>query len=217
MSPVLQTTTTRDALVAEVRKRILSGELGPGEALTENGLASAFGVARPTVRSALQVLVARHLVRAGGGRSLTVPVLTEDDVRDLFFVRTPLEVRAVREIVEKGLSLERAEELLAALEALPETADWSARVEAHTAFHVALVDCAGSPRLSRIYPAMQEEMQLCLAQLHAVYPGPHDLAVEHRELLEVIGSGDVDRACEAMRAHLDNAEARLTSSPSPHP
>ncbi|WP_106196579.1 GntR family transcriptional regulator [Umezawaea tangerina] len=217
MSPVLQTTTTRDALVAEVRRRILSGELAPGEVLTENGLATTFGVARPTVRSALQVLVARHLVHAGGGRSLTVPVLTEDDVRDLFFVRTPLEVRAVREIVEKGLPLDRAEEFLVAMEALPATAGWAARVEAHTAFHVALVDCAGSARLSRIYPAVQEEMQLCLAQLHSAYPGPHDLAVEHRALLAVIAAGDADRACRAMSDHLSRAEARLTSSPSPHP
>ncbi|HEX6344923.1 GntR family transcriptional regulator [Umezawaea sp.] len=211
MSLTLRTTSTRDALVAEVRERILSGELRPGEALTEAGLASAFGVARPTVRSALQVLVSRHLVRSSGGRSLTVPVLTEADVRDLFFVRTPLELLAVREIVENGLPLDAAERSLAAMEALPDTAAWGDRVEAHTAFHTALVDAAGSPRLSRIYPAVQEEMQLCLAQLHRWYPGPQDLAASHRALLEDIRSGDVDRACAAVRAHLDLALGRLTT------
>jgi DNA-binding GntR family transcriptional regulator len=209
VSVTLQTTSTRDALVAEVRKQILSGQLRPGEPLTEAGLASTFGVARPTVRSALQVLVSRHLVQSSIGRSLTVPVLTEDDVRDLFFVRTPLELRAVREIVDKGLPLDRAEQSLAAMEALPENASWADRVEAHTAFHIALVDCAGSARLSRIYPAMQEEMQLCLAQLHSSYPGPHDLAVEHRDLLRAIQSGDADRACADMLEHLERAEAGL--------
>ncbi|MCS7479288.1 GntR family transcriptional regulator [Umezawaea endophytica] len=211
MSLTLQTTSTRDALVAEVRKRILSGQLRPGEALTEAGLASAFGVARPTVRSALQVLVSRHLVRSSGGRSLTVPVLTEEDVRDLFFVRTPLELQAVREIVVKGLSLDGAEQRLAAMEALPETAEWGDRVEAHTAFHTALVDAAGSPRLTRLYPAIQEEMQLCLAQLHRWYPGPQDLAVSHRALLEDIRSGDADRACAAMGDHLALALGQLTT------
>ncbi|MEO6082914.1 MAG: GntR family transcriptional regulator [Umezawaea sp.] len=210
MSLTLQTTSTRDALVAEVRKQILSGELRPGEPLTEAGLASAFGVARPTVRSALQVLVSRHLVRSSGGRSLTVPVLTEEDVRDLFFVRTPLEVQAVREIVANGLPLDAAEQRLAAMEALPEDAAWGDRVEAHTAFHTSLVDAAGSVRLTRIYPAIQEEMQLCLAQLHPWYPGPHDLAVSHRALLEDIRSGDVERACAAMREHLALALSQLT-------
>jgi DNA-binding GntR family transcriptional regulator len=211
VSLTLRTTSTRDALVAEVRKQILSGELRPGEPLTEAGLAGAFGVARPTVRSALQVLVSRHLVRSSGGRSLTVPVLTEEDVRDLFFVRTPLETQAVREIVANGLPLDGAERCLAAMEALPEAAAWGDRVEAHTAFHTALVDAAGSARLTRIYPAIQEEMQLCLAQLHPWYPGPHDLAVSHRALLEDIRSGDVERACTAMGEHLALALGRLTA------
>jgi DNA-binding GntR family transcriptional regulator len=207
----LQTTSTRDALVAEVRKQILSGELRPGETLTENALATTFGVARPTVRSALQVLVGRNLVRQSGGRSLTVPELTDADVRDLFFVRTPLELEAVRVIIENGSSLASTEERLAEMEALPADASWGERVETHTAFHLALVDAAGSTRLSRIYPAMQEEMQLCLAQLSSSYPGSQDLAREHRDLLDAIRSGDIERARTEMGDHLGRALGSLTA------
>jgi DNA-binding GntR family transcriptional regulator len=210
MSSVLQTTSTRDALVAEVRKQILSGELRPGEALTETALSARFGVARPTVRSALQVLVSRHLAHQSGGRSLTVPMLTEQDVRDLFFVRTPLELAAVRTIVGQKLPLDETERALVAMESLPEDASWGDRVEAHTTFHVTLVNAAGSPRLSRIYPALQEEMQLCLAQLHSSYPGPHDLAKQHRKLLKAIQSGNVQQAETEMRDHLDTALRDLT-------
>ncbi|MEV0406350.1 GntR family transcriptional regulator [Actinoallomurus sp. NPDC050550] len=204
MATALQTMSTRDALVAEVRRRILSGDLKPGEPLTENGLATEFGVARPTVRSALQELAARHLAQRSG-RSLQVPMFTPDDVRDLFFVRTPLESEAVRRIIAEGRSLAPAEEALAAMQGLPETASWGERVEAHTAFHIALIHSAGSERLDRIYPAMQEEMQLCLAQLGDSYPGPHDLAAEHLELLEAVRSGDQERAVTQMREHLERA------------
>jgi DNA-binding GntR family transcriptional regulator len=207
----LQTRSTRDALVEEVRRQILSGTLKPGESLTENGLASMFGVARPTVRSALQELVARHLVQRSNGRSLVVPAFSEEDVRDLFFVRTPLEVEALRRIVKEKRSLAAAEARLAVMEALPPTASWGDRVDAHTAFHVALIGCAGSARLDRIYPAMQEEMQLCLAQLRDSYPGPGDLAAEHRRLLDAVASGDVDRAVKAMIEHLDHALQGLVS------
>ena len=210
MAVALQTTSTRDALVAEVRRQILGGELVPGTALTENALATTFGVARPTVRSALQELVARHLVERSEGRSLRVPVLTPDDVRDLFFVRLPLELAAVRLIVARGLPLDAAERGLAALEALPERSSWGARVEAHTAFHLALIESARSSRLSRIYPALQEEMQLCLAQLRSSYPGPHDLAAEHRRLFEAIASGNSASAEAEMRDHLERALADLT-------
>jgi DNA-binding GntR family transcriptional regulator len=208
---VLQTTNTRDALVTEVRRRILSGELEPGTSLTEQGLATMFGVARPTVRSALQELVARHLVERSDGRSLRVPVLTDDDVRDLFHVRLPLEVTAVRLIVAQGRSLEGVEAELAALESLPAKAAWSDRVEAHTAFHLALVEAAGSTRLSRIYPPLQEEMQLCLARLRDSYPDPAELAVEHRRLLQAVASGNPAGAEAEMRDHLDRALTGLLS------
>ncbi|TQI93708.1 GntR family transcriptional regulator [Amycolatopsis cihanbeyliensis] len=207
----LQTMSTRDALVAAVRKQILGGELRPGEPLVETALATAFGVARPTVRSALQELVARNLVQRSRGRSLIVPTLTEADVRDLFFVRTPLELAAVRQIVERRRPLEAPARRLAEMEALPADAGWADRVEAHTAFHLALVDAAGSARLSRIYPAVQEEMQLCLAQLRPSYPRPHDLTEEHRQLLDAVRSEDADHACAQMRAHLGHAVDRFTS------
>jgi DNA-binding GntR family transcriptional regulator len=206
---MLQTTNTRDALVAEVRRRILGGELAPGTSLTEQGLATTFGVARPTVRSALQELVARHLVERPGGRSLRVPVLGDADVRDLFTVRLPLELTATRLIVESGRSPAALSAAAAVMEELPATAGWNERVEAHTAFHLALVDAAGSARLSRIYPPLQEEMQLCLARLRGSYPDPAELAAEHRRLAEAIASGDPVAAEAEMREHLERALAGL--------
>ena len=209
----LQTMSTRDALVAEVRRQILSGELRPGAPLTETALAAAFGVARPTVRSALQVLESLHLAQQSPGRSLVVPVLTAADVRDLFFVRTPLELEAVRVIVEQGRDLGQARERLREMTALPVRSGWAERVEAHTAFHVALIEAAGSARLNLIYPALQEEMRLCLAQLHGSYPGPRDLAREHQALLDAISSGDLGRAQREMRAHLERALHNLLLPP----
>ncbi|MBO8191513.1 GntR family transcriptional regulator [Streptomyces oryzae] len=208
--PPLQTTTTRDALVAEIRREILSGDLAPGTSLTEVGLAGRYEVARPTVRSALQELGRRHLVVSNGGRSPIVPVMTDEDVRDLFFVRRPLELEAVARIVADGRDLGAAEQRLEDLRRLPGDASWGERVETHTAFHIALIDCAGSARLSRVYPGLQEEMQLCLAQLHASYPGSQDLYREHRVLLDAIRSGSREDALAELNLHLDRALGKLS-------
>src|SRR5882757_6374981 len=180
----LRTISTRDALVAEVRRQILSGIMRPGEPLTETSLAAKFGVARPTVRSALQVLESLHLAQPSLGRSL----------------------------VEPGIEPSEARRLLGEMSTLPADASWAERVEAHTAFHLALVYAAGSARLNRIYPALQEEMQLCLAQLHGSYADPKDLAEEHRRLLDAIVSGDLARAQGEMREHLARALTSLTST-----
>jgi DNA-binding GntR family transcriptional regulator len=205
----LQTMTTRDALVAEIRREILSGKLAPGTPLTEVGLAGRYGVARPTVRSALQELVRRHLAISTGGRSLIVPVMTPDDVRDLFFVRKPLELEAVTRIVRDKLPVTRAARCLEDLRRLPTDASWGDRVETHTAFHIGLIDDANSSRLSRLYPGLQEEMQLCLAQLHSSYPGAQDLYEEHRVLLDAVKSGSVRKARAEMESHLERALRNL--------
>ncbi len=212
MSAVLQTTTTRDALVKEIRDQILGGVLKPGEPLTETAIAATFGVARPTVRSALQVLESRHLAEHSQGRSLIVPMLDSDDVRDLFLVRTPLELEGVRVIVEKGLRLDEAERFLETMEQLPPDASWAQRVEVHTAFHIAIIDAIGSRRLSRIYVSLQDEMQLCLAQLQKSYPNPQDLTDEHRLLLDEIRSADLNRAQTEMRQHLERAVANFETA-----
>ena len=205
MSVVLHTTSARDALVGAIRNQILSGALKPGTPLVETSLAATFGVARPTVRSALQVLVSRHLAQQSQGRSLIVPELDRDDVCDVYFVRLPLELESVRTIVEKGIALDAAERQLQRLEQMARETTWAERVEVHTAFHVAIVDAVGSERLSRIYSTLQEELQLCLAQLQSSYPNPQDLAREHRTLLMEIQSGDLDRAQAEMRRHLARA------------
>ncbi|SNT35675.1 GntR family transcriptional regulator [Rhodococcoides kyotonense] len=211
MSVSLQITSTRDALVAEIRNQILSGELRPGEPLTETALAARFGVARPTVRSALQVLVGRHLAEQSHGRSLIVPQFDNGDVEDLYFVRIPLEMQGIRAIIENSRPLNEAEHCLKLMEAMPDDASWGVRVETHTAFHVALIDSVGSTRLSRIYASLQDEMQLCLAQLQRWYPNPQDLATEHRLLLDEILSGDIERAQAEMQRHLARAVSNFES------
>ncbi|MQA07244.1 MAG: FCD domain-containing protein [Pseudonocardiaceae bacterium] len=208
---VLQPLSTTDALVAELRRQILGGQLRPGETLPEINLANTFGVARPTVRSALQTLAGRNLVRRPAGRSASVPVMTEQDMHDLYFVRAPLELQAVTAIAKRNLDVAAARRALADLETLPAGAGWGERVQAHTEFHLALVHAVGSPRLSRLYPPLQEEMQLCLAQLQSSYPEPDDLAVEHRELLDSVTSGDAEAARSVMREHLDHAVRLFTS------
>lgn len=137
-------------------------------------------------------------------------MFTEADGRDLYFVRTPLELGVLRCIVENDLPLDSAELSLRALEALPHDASWGDRLEARTGFHIVLINAAGNARLLRLYLAMQEEKQLCLAQLYASYPGPRDLAREDRLLLEAIQSDA--RAQAEMRAHLEHPLHDLTKN-----
>lgn len=202
-----------DALVEELRRQILAGELPPGTVLPEIELAQRFHVARPTVRSAVQELVDRGVLRREAGRSARVPVLGEDDVRDVYFAREAIELRAIEFTTtaqDLAALLEPVAEALAGMEQVPADAAWSEMAEADLAFHSALVRATGSERLVRMFEDVLEEVRLCLAQLEARYPQRDELVAEHRGILEAIRAGDPDVARRQMLSHLDSAVRDLT-------
>ena len=198
-----------DALVAAFREAILAAEFTPGERVSEAEIARRFGVARPSVRAALQVLIQDGSLRREPNRSVYVPRLSGADVRDLFAVRTMVEIEAVRRL-SAGAAPAGAVRALRALEALHEDDPWGDVVRADLAFHQALVDSVGSPRLTRIFATIRDEVRLSIAQLRPVYSSPTALAKEHAVLLGAISGRSVTAAVDAMRRHLEDSLAALT-------
>ena len=147
----LRPVSMTDALVASLRERILDGQFAPEAALGEIELATAYGVARPTVRSAIQQLVHEGLLRRERSRSAHVPRLTQADVRDLFLVRTPLELAVVETLVARGVHPDGAEHATRRMQALAAGASWSELVDTDLAFHRSLVEATESPRLERLH------------------------------------------------------------------
>lgn len=196
--------STAEALVNALRELILAGELAPGAQLPEEGLAARFGVARPTVRAAVQTLVFEGLLRREPNRTAYVPRLTADDVRDLFLVRTSVELHAVRTLIERGVRPLAAEEALERLETADRELSWSEVVDAALGFHRGLVEAVESPRLERVFSSLEGELRLCFAQMKQDHGGlPADRTLEHREILDAIARRDPEHATTLMRTHLD--------------
>jgi DNA-binding GntR family transcriptional regulator len=206
----VQPISTMEAVVASLRSRILDGVIEPGVRLPEQDLAMEFGVARPTVRAAIQTLCHEGLLVRERNRSAEIPVLTRDEILDLFSVRIPIECLVVRSVLERGASLTPAREAMAVMEALPDDAGWSEVVAADGAFHQALVDAVGSPRLERLYGSLSGEIRLCVAQLRPSWASPSAIGHEHHEVLDVLETGDVHAAEARMTAHLERAVRDLT-------
>ncbi len=195
-----------DAVAEGLREAILGGEFTPGEPLTEAALSQRFGVPRPTVRSAVQAVMQDGLVRREPNRSVYVPVLTAADIKDLFAVRRLLEAHAVEQLVARQIQPRQALRALRMLESLDAMDEWSDVVRYDFDLHQALVDAAGSPRMSRVYASNSAEIRLALTQLKPLYSTPADIAQEHRELLAAVESGDGELAVGAIREHLDTSE-----------
>ncbi len=201
----LHRVSTGDALVAALQEQVLDGTLPGGTALREADLRDMFGVSRHTVRTALQTLAHRGLVRHEPNRSASVPRLTPDDVRDLFRLRMVLELTAARQVSGDRDALATACEAVDTLERLAPDTPWGEVRDTDIAFHAGLIDALGSPRISRAFGALAAELRLCFVQLRPELVDHDKVAGQHREILTALEDGDTETAVSLLQVHLDRS------------
>lgn len=206
MSETVRTVSIVDAVYNAIRDRILSGELDPSEVLVEQKTAELYGVARPTAKAAIDRLVHQGLLRRTANKSARVPALTMEDVSDIYFTRAAIESTVVAHLAERHSPLAAADAALAEFDRAAAAGVIKGVVDADIAFHQALVDAVGSPRMRRIYASIIGEAHLCmvLKQTHHLH-SPQELAKEHRAIYEAILMGDATLARERLNAHLDSS------------
>jgi len=199
-----------DQVAGAVREMILRGDLGPGTPLREVQMAESLGISRNTIRDAVRALAREGLVTHTMHRGATVTRLTERDVVDVLRVRARIETQAI-DASEAATPEQLAglEDAVNQLERAANADDWDQVVDADCLFHRRLVGILGSPRLDRFYDTIQGELRLCLSIADRVNDDPRELIEEHRELLDLIVSGERARCSALLTGHLKVAEERL--------
>jgi DNA-binding GntR family transcriptional regulator len=201
----LSTVSVVDALAASLRDRVLDGEIPPGSTMTEAEIATAYGVSRPTARSALTALVHEGLLHREANKRTCVPRLSREDVEDLFLIRIPIETEVVRLLIERdAVPATAAARAVDDLRHIEPEASHGAFVEADLRFHQCLVDALGSPRYDRAYRLIRGEMHLSMVQTRHTL-GRERIVAEHTGILDAMRARDADEAVRRMREHLDGA------------
>jgi DNA-binding GntR family transcriptional regulator len=195
-----------------IRSNILDGTLPPGSQLNEVELASSFGVSRGPVREALQRLIQEGLLRSEPHRSVFVPVMTDQDIDDVYLAREALETAAIRRIARMGWSASAFKALDSIVSGMRKAADagnWQTVANRDLDFHTELVSAAASPRLERMFTTVISETHLCLSVLTGTYNAHDDLVDEHRRVSELIRDDDADAAVAVLKKHFDDAVLTL--------
>jgi len=213
MHSIPGTTTVVDAVAAALRDRLLDGAFAPGHVLRDTVLADEFGVARPTIRAAVQVLVNGGLVERDRGRSARVPVFSGADIADLYTARAAIEVAAL-DLIERNAvpTLESLTSSLDRLQALGVGAAWRHVVDADVEFHASLVAAAASPRLSRLFDGLANETRLVIALQRELYESVDDLVNEHRRILDALRRRRFDTCRRLLREHFDLSVTALSDT-----
>jgi GntR family transcriptional regulator of vanillate catabolism len=140
-----------------LRDLILSGNLKPGDRISELPMVERLGISRTPIRMALVRLEEEGLLEAIPSGGFTVKAFSEDDIHDAIEVRGTLEGLAVRLAAERGARSSILVELKDLLRRLDDLVgrrtltvdDFSQYVDLNGKFHALLVDAADSPVLAR--------------------------------------------------------------------
>ncbi len=212
-------------LSAQLRLRdlILSGELAPGERLSEPSVAERLGASRTPVRAALVRLAEEGLVEPIPSGGFAVKSFTEEDIQDAIELRGTLEGHAARLAAERGAPSAALAEMKRLITRLDEAtsppineAVFTDYVALNAHFHELLVEAAGSAVLARqigrvVSLPFASPSGFVLAQ--AVLPeAQRVLAIaqeHHRGVVEAIERREGARAEALMREHARLARRNL--------
>ncbi|MBJ6646763.1 GntR family transcriptional regulator [Streptomyces griseoincarnatus] len=186
-------------VLEEIKRRILTGRLTPGQALVETDLAAQFGVSKTPVREALKTLAGTGLVVMSQYKGVTVRMVDADMAREVYDVRLLLEPEALKRAVRRGASLDDAREALTRADEATDTAE---RSLANREFHRALYLPCGNPLLGRMLDEVRDQAALVSAVAWAADPSWEREADEHRVILDLALAGDADGAARALHAHI---------------
>ncbi len=179
------------------------GGLTAGAQLREVELSTAFGVARHSLRAALQVLVHDGVLRREPSRGVFVPQFSPGDVEDLFQLRIALEMHTARVLAERRVPIPHAAAAVDRMEALHGSEPWNEVTDLDLGFHRALVNALAAQRITKTFASLEAEFRLLLAHMQYQYVRPDKIGAEHRLVLDAIVSRSPAHAVRAMRHHFD--------------
>ena len=195
--------TVRDRAATELRTRILTGRLRPGERLDLDDITEEFGTSRTPVREALLELSYEGLVAVAPRSSITVLGITPRDAVDNFAVLAALTGKAAEWATARVTPAQRSE--LRELATAIVTADDV--VAANWRFHRALNVASGSRRLLTF---LRQAVQVVPTNYFELFPEQEDRSRdEHAALLDAMDRGDAQAARSIAEAHVLRAGEAL--------
>jgi DNA-binding GntR family transcriptional regulator len=204
-------TTRTDGTYQRLRADILGGRLVPGQRLKFPELCERYGTSVGAAREALTKLAAEGLVSTQAHQGYSVVPLSHEDLADLTLARVEVESLVLRLSVQHG-DMHWESQAVAAHHLLertplidPDDPDrlsdhW---VEAHAAYHVALLAGCPNRRLLDTALALREEAELYRHWSVSLGHEPdRDIVGEHRGIRDAAIARDADLAANRLRDHI---------------
>ena len=189
-----------------IKSKILSYELPPGAAISDNALAQELNMSRSPVREAIFMLTNDGLIDSTGMGAQVSP-MTLTDIVEICQVRKAVEVAAVNILLDNGGGTPEQKSRLAGIfKELQGTTDAIQNYHYDDLFHGEIMSMANNSRL--IHISNQMRLQIYRARwLSVVLPDRMDEAKrEHESIYQALMDNDREASVQSLTVHLDRSE-----------
>jgi DNA-binding GntR family transcriptional regulator len=194
----------------KVRQDLIDGSIDPGSLLLETALGSRYGVSRTPVREALNRLEQDGLLERVP-RGYRVPVITAEDILELYEARIALEAAAAAAAALRRTDLDLAR-ITHHHERLLEATGTDEAADANAGFHRAVWHAGHNAIVYGLLDRLITQMRL-FDRAPTVEPAKRELThEEHGRLIAAIRDHDADTARREIVEHLGrNRDVRLAA------
>lgn len=200
--------TKADAAYDELRRRILLGELEPGERLDQEAVALSLGLSTTPVREALRRLEADDLVHRSAHKDVTIAPLSRREVAEIYAVRVELDGLAVTLATQAASD----EELAVIRTLLPKRGTSGGPAQdlvSNRTFHRALYSASHNAVLIRVLESLWDRSDRYRA---VVLRDPRQAKMalsEHEAIFNAVAARDAELAGTLMRRHISQSLAGI--------
>lgn len=209
---LLQSQSLTTLVQRELERRILAGELEPGDKITEEDIAGDLNVSRGPVREAFRALEQAGLVRTEKNRGVFVRQVSVEDADEIYEVRAGLDELIGRLLATRIRSSQLAElrELLKKMQKAARARSVDDYYPLNVEFHDRLAEFTGNRTLLAHYRRLVNELHLYRRETLSRGADSFPISTrEHAEIVDALARRDRDRAGKLMYEHAMESRDRL--------
>lgn len=197
-----------EVVMAEIRRRILHGEMLPGSRIFEAELADSFGVSRGPVREALRALEVSGLILRLSRKGSYVAPVRRRDVDEIYTLRCAVEEFAIRRALSRD-SVKLAASLdtsITKMQGALAREEPSAVVDSDIDFHSAFYLYADHNRLLGVWATLTDPLRIMMRLSSRQVDSEWQDSVDgHLPIATAARDADVERCVPACIDHLTHA------------
>jgi len=194
-----------------LRHSILTNELTTGVIYNEKALAGDLGISRTPVREALLELSTKKLVKFLPQKGLIINTFSEIDIKNVFEIRTALEIFSIKKICSKlnKKDIARLNAYINNQKKAAQADDKAAFMEADNHYHIGFTDITNNNYLIEMMQNLRDLMHLMGSRAIDLDGRMQQVVKEHENIMDAVARGDAPKATREMIEHLENSKAAV--------